>query len=152
MSVQPHQHQQIQHQSSPFTAVPPPPQASSKAAFLSLFSTFYDSLSDSRVLAHTLEDQIRRSSSLLRTLHESGKVFEDMLDKRVKEVVEDMTRDLLLSENRIVRLERTIGVGPSAKDDDREKGLSDRLARLEAMVEQLGQDTDDRRGSDPMEQ
>lgn len=113
------------------------PQTSSKAAFLSLFSTFYDSLSDSRVLAHTLEDQIRRSSSLLHTLHESGKVFEDMLDKRVKEVVEDMSRDLVLNEGRIVRLEKLIGVGAGAKGDERDSGMSDRLGRLESMVERL---------------
>jgi hypothetical protein len=39
-----------------------------KAAFLSLFSTFYDSLTDSRVLTRTLEDQIRRGDVLIRDL------------------------------------------------------------------------------------
>ncbi|KAK4703530.1 hypothetical protein P7C70_g2686, partial [Phenoliferia sp. Uapishka_3] len=131
------------------------PQNSSKAAFLSLFSTFYDSLSDSRVLAQTLEDQIRRSSSLLHTLHESGKVFEDMLDKRVKEVVEDMSRDLLLNEGRIVRLEKLVGVG-AAKGETREGGMGDRLGRLESMVEKLLAERErgggSRRGSDEMSQ
>lgn len=140
-SAHPHSHAYAQSSPLPPLSTPSNPSASqstaSKAAFLSLFSTFYDSLSDSRVLAHTLEDQIRRSSSLLHTLHESGKVFEDMLEKRVKEVVDDMSRDLLLNESRIVRLEKMVGVGPS-KNDEREAGVVvDRLGRLEGLVEWL---------------
>ncbi|KAL8279267.1 hypothetical protein RQP46_008304 [Phenoliferia psychrophenolica] len=146
--------QQQQQQQLPTPQTAAAPQASSKAAFLSLFSTFYDSLSDSRVLAHTLEDQIRRSSSLLHTLHESGKVFEDMLDKRVKEVVEDMSRDLVLNEGRIVRLEKIIGVGAgAAKGEERDGAMGDRLARLEGMVERLlSEKGGERRRSDEMDQ
>lgn len=56
---------------SPSPPAPPPQQQereSSKAGFLNLFSTFYDSLSDSRVLSGTLQGQIGRAEVLLRTL------------------------------------------------------------------------------------
>ena len=128
----------------------PPPPASphpsapiadrSKAAFLSLFSDFYDSLSDSRVLTYTLEEQIWQSSTLLHSLQESGKVFEEMLDTRVRGVVEVMSRDLQLCENRIVRLERAVGgrverpmseTGLGAGGD----GINERLERLERRME-----------------
>ncbi|PWZ00898.1 hypothetical protein BCV70DRAFT_84421 [Testicularia cyperi] len=79
----------------PRTAYNPPPTArlpdhlrsppSSKAHFLSLFSDFYDSLYDSRTLKATLEDQIKRSNTLLQTLQSSRRVLEETVDRRVRE-------------------------------------------------------------------
>lgn len=82
--------------------------SNSKSTFLSLFSTFYDSLSDSRVLTNTLEDQIRRSSNLLNTLQDSGKVFENMLEDRVRGVVRDFNLNLLGIEKRLDNLEKVV--------------------------------------------
>ena len=79
----------------------------SKAAFLSLFDTFYDSLADSRVLQVNLEDQIRRSAALLGTLQQSSSVFESLLDKRMADMCQSLTNDLQVLEGRIERLERS---------------------------------------------
>lgn len=138
------------HTHHPRAPPPPPPPASphpsaapvdrSKAAFLSLFSDFYDSLSDSRVLTYTLEEQIRKSSTLLHSLQESGKIFEEMLDTRVQGVVHDMSRDLQLCENRIVRLERAVGGRVDRPMSETglggpERGMSERLEKLERLLE-----------------
>uniref|UniRef100_V5GWA0 Uncharacterized protein n=2 Tax=Kalmanozyma brasiliensis (strain GHG001) TaxID=1365824 RepID=V5GWA0_KALBG len=58
---------------------------SSKQHFLSLFSDFYDSLHDSRTLKATLEDQIKRSNTLLQTLQSSRRVLEETVERRVRE-------------------------------------------------------------------
>lgn len=58
---------------------------SSKAQFLSLFSHFHDSLSDSRTLKATLEDQVRRSNALIQTLQKSSKVLEATVDRKIRE-------------------------------------------------------------------
>ncbi|EPQ29603.1 uncharacterized protein PFL1_02822 [Pseudozyma flocculosa PF-1] len=58
---------------------------SSKAHFLGLFSDFYESLHDSRTLKATLEDQIRRSNTLLHTLQSSRRVLEETVERRVRE-------------------------------------------------------------------
>lgn len=78
---------------------------SSKTQFLSLFSNFYDSLSDSRMLKATLEDQVRRSNALLQTLQKSSKVLEATVDRKIREersVWESKVKHL---EARIARLE-----------------------------------------------
>ena len=77
------------------TGLNPPPTArlpdhlrsppSSKAHFLSLFSDFYESLHDSRTLKATLEDQIKRSNTLLQTLQSSRRVLEETVERRVRE-------------------------------------------------------------------
>ena len=67
-------------------------------------------------------------------------MFEEMLDTRVRGVVEVMRRDLQLCENRIVRLERAVGgrverpmseTGLGAGGD----GINERLERLERRME-----------------
>jgi hypothetical protein len=99
-------------------------QSASKTAFLSLFSTFYDSLSDSRVLTHTLEDQIRRSSALLNTLNESlrdnERMLEEMVDRRIDGVIRELGTDLTECARRIERLER----GVARIDGEEAKRLS----------------------------
>lgn len=104
------QHQQQQQQQSHQSQQSQQQQnySNSKSTFLSLFSTFYDSLSDSRVLTNTLEDQIRRSSNLLNTLQDSGKVFENMLEDRVRGVVRDFNLNLLGIEKRLDNLEKVV--------------------------------------------
>lgn len=57
----------------------------SKAQFLSLFSDFFDTLSDSRTLKATLEYQIRSSNALLQTLQRGSKVFDETVDRRLQQ-------------------------------------------------------------------
>ncbi|SPO24994.1 uncharacterized protein UTRI_01513_B [Ustilago trichophora] len=89
---------------------------SSKAHFLSLFSDFYDSLYDSRTLKATLEDQIKRSNTLLQTLQSSRRVLEETVERRVREervLWEGRVRGL---EARVRELEAKTGI--SDYDDD----------------------------------
>jgi hypothetical protein len=74
---------------------------SSKTQFLSLFSNFYDSLSDSRTLKATLEDQVRRSNTLLQTLQRSSRVLDATVDRRIRE-------ERLVWENRVQGLEARV--------------------------------------------
>ncbi|GAA5845343.1 hypothetical protein JCM9279_004850 [Rhodotorula babjevae] len=99
---------------------------STKQAFLSLFSTFYDSLSDSRVLTSSLDQQLMRAAQLLTTLQQA----EAALDAAVLDVRREGERRWAAIEERLVRLEgggaRALG-GASA-------GLEERLAKLERML------------------
>ncbi|CAO1639224.1 unnamed protein product [Sympodiomycopsis kandeliae] len=106
---------------------------SSKTQFLSLFANFYDSLSDSRTLKATLEDQVRRSNALLQTLQKSSKVLEATVDRKIREersAWESRVREL---EARVRHLEGGEPIAPPARsssnspsrrqgDDDDEDG------------------------------
>ena len=70
--------------------------AANRVQFLSLFSDFFDSLSDSRTLKATLEHQIRASNTLLQTLQRSK--FDEATDRRVRQ-------ESQLWESRFARLE-----------------------------------------------
>ncbi|GAA5870724.1 hypothetical protein JCM8547_005039 [Rhodosporidiobolus lusitaniae] len=88
--------------------------SSSKQAFLSLFSTFYDSLSDSRVLTSNLEGQIHRAAALLQTLQNAEGVFERLVEEkvsRVERVAEERWRSV---ERRVTSIEERVlgGAGP----------------------------------------
>lgn len=120
----------------PRTSMPnPPPTArlpehlrsppSSKTQFLSLFASFYDSLGDSRTLKATLEDQVRRSNSLLQTLQRSSRVLEETVERKVRDerlVWEERTRKL---EDRVKELEEKIGskAGASTSTSSDDKGI-----------------------------
>lgn len=88
----------------------------SKQMFLQLFESFYDSLSDSKVLQNNLEEQIRRSAQLLHSLQQSAGVFEAILDERLAAVQTQSTRELQILENRIDLLEARLA--PSSQDDE----------------------------------
>ena len=82
---------------------------SSKTQFLSLFSNFYDSLTDSRTLKATLEDQVRRSNTLLQTLQKSSRVLELTVDRRVREERTLWEAKVHSLEQRCLRLEKQLG-------------------------------------------
>lgn len=110
------------------TSVHSPPNsasASSKTAFLSLFSTFYDSLSDSRILSRTLESQIHKSTALLTTLQDSGRVFEELLEARVGKVARDQARETELIERRLKRLEGRVGGRREEEEESEEERESE---------------------------
>ncbi|GAA5908945.1 hypothetical protein JCM8208_007125 [Rhodotorula glutinis] len=105
---------------------PSAPSPSTKQAFLSLFSNFYDSLSDSRVLTASLDQQLVRAGQLLTTLQQA----EQALDAAVLDVRREGERRWAAIEERLVRLEGGGGrVGGAAPT-----GLEARLAKLERML------------------
>lgn len=97
---------------SPATHGPPmqAPPPSSKAAFLDLFSNFYDSLGDSRVLSRTLDDQLRRSATLLQTLHDSARTLEDAVDRRTRSFMEEVSVDMQGLDRRLARIEQALSI------------------------------------------
>ncbi|GAA5897905.1 hypothetical protein JCM6882_005109 [Rhodosporidiobolus microsporus] len=119
---------------------------SSKTAFLSLFSTFYDSLSDSRVLSSSLETQIARASQLLHTLQHAETVLERMVDERVGRIERANEERWKAVEGRLGALERRaaqasrpVSAAPMAMaQDDDDHRLAHALATRAL---------DDRRGS-----
>lgn len=86
---------------------PPTPQSASKSAFLSLFSTFFDSLQDSKVLTSTLEGQISRAGTLLTTLQQSEQALEHLVDRKLARVLHNWDERQARVEHEFVsRLER----------------------------------------------
>ncbi|KAH9452632.1 hypothetical protein MJO28_008464 [Puccinia striiformis f. sp. tritici] len=98
--------------SGPPPPPPPPPGIPSKQMFLQLFESFYDSLSDSKVLQNNLEEQIRRSAQLLHSLQQSAGIFENILDDRLAQVQTQSTRELQILENRLDSLEARLPPPP----------------------------------------
>ncbi|WFD07550.1 hypothetical protein MVES1_002917 [Malassezia vespertilionis] len=86
-----------------------------KIQFLSLFSDFFDSLSDSRTLKATLEYQIRSSNTLLQTLQRSSNVFDETVERRIRHESDAM-------ESRFARLE--------GKVDDAIRRMDEAIASL----------------------
>ncbi|GAA6057156.1 hypothetical protein JCM3770_003992 [Rhodotorula araucariae] len=96
-------------------APPPPPPSltpaavqaavpASKQAFLNLFSTFYDALADSRVLASSLDAHVARAGQLLATLQHAETSFEAAI-AAVRAESEHRSRAV---EDRLARLEREL--------------------------------------------
>ncbi|CEH17303.1 hypothetical protein CBOM_03356 [Ceraceosorus bombacis] len=82
----------------------------SKTQFLALFSNFYDSLTDSRTLKATLEDQVRRSNTLLQTLQRSSRVLDATVDRRIKEERGMWETRVHALEDRVRELEGKLGI------------------------------------------
>ncbi|GAA5968697.1 hypothetical protein JCM3765_003413 [Sporobolomyces pararoseus] len=112
----PHSHSHSQPTSAANPTTPPSStqssSSSSKTAFLSLFSTFFDSLQDSKVLTTTLDSQIQRAGSLLTTLQQSELVLEQLVDRKIDFIEQGWRRE----------------------QEEREKSLVGRLERLENIV------------------
>ncbi|BGP35557.1 hypothetical protein JCM10296v2_007398 [Rhodotorula toruloides] len=113
----------------PHPSSAPAPGPASKQAFLGLFSTFYDSLSDSRVLTHSLDFQVQRANAVLSTLQQAEGQLEALVEARVGEVRREWEERWTGVEERLARLER--GAGLSASDAP--AALEERLARLERL-------------------
>ncbi|GAA5830102.1 hypothetical protein JCM11251_006879 [Rhodosporidiobolus azoricus] len=125
---------------------------SSKTAFLSLFSTFYDSLSDSRVLSSSLETQISRASQLLHTLQHAETVLERMVDERVGRIERANEERWRGVEGRLFALERSLratageGWPPSSSSGMRSGSLAP-VEEEEQQRRRARTPLDERRGS-----
>ncbi|GAA5985574.1 hypothetical protein JCM10908_007028 [Rhodotorula pacifica] len=148
----PHGHHVLQPSYSmgppPIHPPPPPPgmhvepdfdpSIGSKQAFLALFSSFYDSLGDSRVLASTLDSQVQRAGSLLHTLSSAEAALEALVDQRINACRNEWDARWRQVEQRLQWLEERIdhGAGPH------EGGLEQRLGRLEETVARRSSESD----------
>ena len=120
---------------------------SSKTQFLSLFSNFYDSLTDSRTLKATLEDQVRRSNTLLQTLQKSSRVLELTVDRRMREERVLWEAKVQQLEERCLRLERRLGT-----DEDQEHSPSPASRRASPRQRDDEETGAAREGEAPMEE
>ena len=83
--------QQHHHQQVPATAavvMPPRTNISKKQQFLQPFEMLYDNIEQSRQLKTTLDDQIRRSSSLIQTLQSSSTMVEALVRRHVRDAMQ----------------------------------------------------------------
>ncbi|KAG0167961.1 hypothetical protein DFQ28_011228 [Apophysomyces sp. BC1034] len=110
-------------------AVPLPPQTpttSSHAAlqrqqFLQPFDHLFDTIETTRTLKSTLDDQIRRSSTLIQTLQASVTTVEGLVRNQVNEIRKEMMGDMETSLNNIVKrigiLEGTMNNGQQQQEN-----------------------------------
>ncbi|GAA5810828.1 hypothetical protein MFLAVUS_004255 [Mucor flavus] len=101
---------------TPVKTVSPQPQQhlSQKQKFLQPFEYLYDNIEQTRVLKSTLDDQIRRSSSLMQTLQSSGTMVESLVRRQVRDMMDDTFESRLREcTDRISRLEYRV---PTIKD------------------------------------
>ena len=110
----------------------------SKQAFLAPFSTLFDSLNDSRILANTLDGHIQRASALLHTLSSAEAALEALVDQRIDACRTEWDSRWRHVEQRLRWLEERVSHGRTAV----EGGVEDRLGRLEETVARRHSDSD----------
>ncbi|CEP14739.1 hypothetical protein [Parasitella parasitica] len=89
---------------------------SQKQKFLQPFELLYDHIEQTRTLKTTLDDQIRRSSTLIQTLQSSAAMVEPLVRRQVRDMI-DQSFDIKLQEctERVARIEqRLIPISPTA--------------------------------------
>uniref|UniRef100_A0A1D1YUQ4 Uncharacterized protein n=1 Tax=Anthurium amnicola TaxID=1678845 RepID=A0A1D1YUQ4_9ARAE len=103
----------------------------SKESFINLFESFYDTVADTRSLKVTLEDQIRKTTTLLQTLQASGSMIESLVRGHFREMQREVVKDLMALEKRLSKVEERIrssstvvGMSPSPPLDP-DRRLSD---------------------------
>ncbi|KDQ20818.1 hypothetical protein BOTBODRAFT_319473 [Botryobasidium botryosum FD-172 SS1] len=98
-----------------------------KASFMSMFSSFYDSLADAHRLKKWLDDQVRKSSNLYQSLEQSSETFEELVDSKVRQAKEESRREIEDLRKRLELLENKSVSGEShgsAGSGGRQKGDS----------------------------
>ncbi|KAI9268452.1 hypothetical protein EDC94DRAFT_514478 [Helicostylum pulchrum] len=131
----------------------PPQHLSQKQKFLQPFEYLYDNIEQTRVLKSTLDDQIRRSSSLMQTLQSSGTMVESLVRRQVRDMMDDAFESRLREcTDRITRLEHRVptikdipispAVSPSPTSDTtsmtkEQPAVKDLLAQLMNRIDQL---------------
>ncbi|CAG8664129.1 12370_t:CDS:2, partial [Racocetra persica] len=80
----------------------------SKESFINLFDNFYDTVSDTRSLKTTLEDQIRKTTTLLQTLHASGAMIESLVHGHFREMKREVIKDMTALEKRLSKIEERV--------------------------------------------
>jgi hypothetical protein len=108
---------------------PTPTNLTQKQKFLQPFEHLYDNIEQTRTLKSTLDDQIRRSSSLIQTMQSSGTMIEGLVRRQVRDMVDQQFESRLREcADRIARLET------QHKEEDVLSQLLNRLDRLETKL------------------
>ncbi|CAG8684731.1 3243_t:CDS:2, partial [Acaulospora morrowiae] len=91
-----------------------------KESFIHLFDNLYDTVADTRSLKSTLEEQIRKTTTLLQALQASGTMIESLVRGHFREMQTEVVKDLVRLENRIAKVEErmrhnvnVVGMSPS---------------------------------------
>lgn len=123
---------------------PPPPEFApgSKQSFLSLFSTFYDSLADSRLLSSTLDGQVQRAGALLQTLQSAESALEYLVDQRIETLRHGWDAQWRHVDQRLRRIEEHFNLGGKGAPGAADAGFEDRLGRLEETIARRHSDSD----------
>lgn len=126
---------------------PPPPQTSvltQKQKFLQPFEYLYDHIEQTRVLKTSLDDQIRRSSSLMQTLQSSGTMVESIVRRQIRDMLDEKFETKLREcTERIARLEyraspaKDIPISPAVSPTSCKDQPKDLLAQLMNRIDQL---------------
>ncbi|CAO3620031.1 unnamed protein product [Mucor hiemalis] len=131
------------------TVTPPPlpPQTAvltQKQKFLQPFEYLYDHIEQTRVLKTSLDDQIRRSSSLMQTLQTSGTMVESIVRRQVRDMFDEKFETRLREcTERIARLEyraspaKDIPISPAVSPTSCKDQPKDLLAQLMNRIDQL---------------
>jgi hypothetical protein len=111
-----------------------------KQKFLQPFEYLYDHIEQTRTLKTTLDDQIRRSSSLIQTLQSSGTMVESLVRRQVRDMMDQTFQERLREcTERIARLEylKTKDIPISPADSPTTKKEPDLLTQLMDRIDQL---------------
>lgn len=121
----------LTHISKPATSPLSHGEQPSKESFIHLFDSFYDTVADTRSLKTTLEDQIRKTTTLLQTLQASGSMIESLVRGHFREMQRELVKDLMTLEKRLSKVEEhmrnsaaVVGMSPSPPLDP-DRRLSD---------------------------
>ncbi|KAI8372515.1 hypothetical protein EDC96DRAFT_499661 [Choanephora cucurbitarum] len=134
------------HSASPPRSYPSTSIATQKQKFLQPFEFLYDHIEQTRALKSTLDDQIRRSSSLIQTMQSSSTMVESIVRKQVRDTVEyQFEARLRECIDRISRLEYralskdrpispSVSPSPTNKEQDTLTQLMNRIDQLESRL------------------
>ncbi|CAG8521382.1 7424_t:CDS:2 [Diversispora eburnea] len=102
-----------------------------KESFIHIFDNLYDTVSNTHSLKSTLEDQIRKTATLLQTLQASGSMIESLVRGHFREMQRETVQDLMALEKRIDRMEESMrhnttmmNPSPPMETDRRLSGIS----------------------------
>lgn len=121
---------------------PQPHTLTQKQKFLQPFEYLYDHIEQTRVLKTTLDDQIRRSSSLMQTLQSSGTMVEslvrrqvrDMMDEQFEAKLRDCTERIYRLENQFQLKKEAIPISPAISPSPTREDKSTLLAEPQEVV------------------
>ncbi|RHZ80287.1 hypothetical protein Glove_137g55 [Diversispora epigaea] len=109
-----------------------------KESFIHIFDNLYDTVSNTHSLKSTLEDQIRKTATLLQTLQASGSMIESLVRGHFREMQRETVQDLMALEKRIDRMEESMrhnttmmNPSPPMETDRRLSGISNASSEIE---------------------
>ncbi|KAI9319360.1 hypothetical protein BX666DRAFT_1854097 [Dichotomocladium elegans] len=110
------------HKHNPVTATHPKHRVNRVQQFMQPFEMLYDNIEHTRSLKSTLDDHIRRSSTLIQSLQSSSTMIETLVRKHVRESMHQQLQECC---DRIEFLERRILASSSSSPPPKEKQLQE---------------------------